>query len=69
MMFPGKVFIDEWLKTVITNIPCSRNGNLLSLNADSSVTMCSFADSDDKEILVERCPYLLISQDRKESYG
>ncbi len=66
MMFPGKVFVDECLKTIITNTPCSRNGNLLSLNADSSVTMCSFADSDDKEILIERCPYLLTSQDRKE---
>ena len=69
MMFPGKVFVDECLKTVITNTPCSRNGNLLSLNADCSVTMCSFADSDDKEILIERCPYLLTSQDRKEWYG
>ncbi len=69
MMFPGKVFVDECLKTIITNTPCSRNGNLLSLNADSSVTMCSFADSDDKEILVERCPYLLTNQDGKESDG
>lgn len=61
MMFPGKVFVDECLKTIITNTPCSRNGNLLSLNADASVTMCSFADNDDKDILVERCPYLLTS--------
>lgn len=69
MMFPGKVFVDECLKTIITNNPCSRNDNLLSLNADSSVTMCSFAECDDKELLVERCPYLLISQNRKESNG
>ncbi len=61
MMFPGKVFVDECLKSIITNSPCSRNGNLLSLNADASVTLCSFADSDDEEILVEKCPYLLIS--------
>jgi hypothetical protein len=59
MMFPGKVFVDECLKTIITNTPCSRHGNLLSLNADASVTMCSFADIDDKETLVEKCPYLV----------
>ncbi len=61
MMFPGKVFVDECLKTIITNTPCSRNGNLLSLNADASVTMCSFADNVDERIIVERCTYLLTS--------
>lgn len=59
MMFPKKVFVDECLKTIITNTPCSRSGNLLSLNADASVTMCSFADCEDKEVLVEKCPYFL----------
>jgi len=60
MMFQQKVFVDECLKTIITSTPCSRDGNLLSLNADASVTMCSFADSEDKEILLQKCPYLLI---------
>ena len=59
MFFPKQVFIDECLQTVITRTPCSREGKLLSLNADASVTKCSFASLEDQKSVVERCPYLV----------
>lgn len=57
MIFPRQVFIDECLRTIITKTPCRRNGNLLSLNADASVTKCSFAGIDDQFQEVTECPY------------
>lgn len=63
MMLPKKVFIDECLKTIITKENCNRHNNLLSLNADGTVTKCSFASIDDTDEIIENCPYLLYEQD------
>lgn len=52
------LFIDECFKWEFTGEPCNRGKDFISINADGSVSLCSFDIYGENKKDIEKCPFI-----------